>query len=186
MGAALGVGEPRGGGLGKIEGPRQERRHPGPGHRLVGTEAERVLCAADGDPQVGQPLDVGHPPLIVVHIGEPRLGDRGRVGAVEGSHDPHRHRPALRRIAGAELLLAALGALEQAHLRQRFDVGLVRAVRAAGDVGEPALGGRGRRQGHCCDRGCRGRCHESCCSPTSRSPADDSPDSHVCFERSSR
>ena len=47
-----GVGEPCGGGLGQMEGPHQERRHPGPGDGLVGTEAERALLAADRDPQV--------------------------------------------------------------------------------------------------------------------------------------
>ena len=126
--AAASVGEPRRRGPLKPEGPHQERRHAGPGHGLVGAVAQRVLLAPDRDPQVCQPLDVGHPPLIVVHVSEPRLLDRERVDAVDHSHDPHRHRPALGRVVGTEPARPALRAVEHALLLERVDVGLVRAV----------------------------------------------------------
>ena len=157
--AAPGVGELRRLGPLKPEGPHQERRHLAPGHGPVGAVAKRVGLASDRYLQVGQSLDIGHPPLVVAHVREPGLLDRERVLAVDDSHDPHRHRPALRRIVGTELAGPALGAVEHALLLERFDVGLVRVVRAAVDVCVPVLGDCCRRHSHCRNRGNRDRGH---------------------------
>ena len=157
--AAGGVGEPgRVGGL-EVERPHQESGHLGPADRLVGAEPQRLGQAALGDLEFGQALDVGQPAVVGVDVGEARLGCGGGFGVVEDPHQPHRHRPALHLLAGAEHVLGALRAVEHAPLGQRINSRLVHpaghigeAVRRAPGVLLDVLGSRHRRQTH--DRDC--------------------------------
>ena len=64
------VGEPRRGRGLKLEGPHQERRHLRSGHRCCRAVAQRVLCAADGDAELGEALDVPGPPRAGVDVAE--------------------------------------------------------------------------------------------------------------------
>ena len=103
----------------------------------MGTEPQRTPRTPRGDTQFRESLDVGHPPFAVADITETRLADFGRVGAVDGSHDPHRHRPPHRGLTGTELSRSALGAIKDAQPRQRRDVGAMHAA----DIGEGISGG---------------------------------------------
>ena len=153
---ACGVGEPgRVGGL-EVERPLQERGHLGPVHRPVRAEPQRIHQAARGDLQIGQALDVGQPAVVGVDVGEARLGCGGRFGLVEDPHQPDRHSPALHLVAGAEHVLGALRAVEQAPLDQRINGRLVHPashiLEAVGGLHGPdglgirGLSGRHRRQ----------------------------------------
>ena len=160
-----GVGEPGRVGGRQVEGTSQERGHLGPVHRPVRAEPQRIDQAALRDLELGQTLEVGQPAVAGVHVGEARLRCGGRFGLVEDPHQPDRHRPALHLVAGAEHVLGALGAVEQAPLGQRING---RLVHAPSDVSKPAsslhglggrcVGGRGARGRGARGRGVRRRC----------------------------
>ena len=110
---------PAGGSRLELECANEEGRHLAPGDRSVGTVPSRTGGAPEGYVELRQTFHIRSPPHLLVHIGE--AGGRSRRSFVQRPDEPHRHDPALERLAGAYRTLAALGALQDALRGQGVD-----------------------------------------------------------------